>query len=108
MNFSLQIEAINVISLICLTHHIDASEGIGPVLICFSTIICLYVLLQGFLIQLQQFLLVLFVVGFLILVNGEASATIWQALCLSIVGALVSVYAHFQNLKLKQLHAHHH
>lgn len=56
---------------------------------------------RGFLNHRQHFVPVLFVAGFLLLVNGESVAHEWISLSLSVAGALVIAYAHVQNLKWK-------
>ena len=69
-----------------------------------SLLIGIYAFIKGFLSHRQHFVPVLFLAGFLLLVNGEKVANTLLAVILSVIGALIIVYAHFQNLKLKQLH----
>ncbi len=49
----------------------------------------------------QHFVPVLFVAGYLLIVNGESVSHSWLALILSISGALVIAYAHYHNLNLR-------
>ncbi len=108
-------------SMICLIHcvlipfflilgfdtllHVFDQEWIEVGLIGSSLFIGLYSFLRGYFHHRKHFVPVLFLAGFLLLVNGEAVPQIWLALALSVTGALIIIYAHFQNLKLKQLHA---
>ena len=86
-----------------LLHSLD-QEWIEIGLILSSLAIGTYAFMRGFLSHRQHFVPVLFLAGFLLLVNGEAVSNVWLALSLSVTGALIIIYAHFQNLKLKQLH----
>ncbi|MEM6380074.1 MAG: MerC domain-containing protein [Bacteroidota bacterium] len=56
----------------------------------------------GFFRHRQHFIPVLFIAGFLLLVNGESVTNTMISLILSIAGALVIVYAHVQNLRWKR------
>ncbi|MEM7297266.1 MAG: MerC domain-containing protein [Bacteroidota bacterium] len=55
--------------------------------------------LSGFITHKQHFIPVLFVAGFLLIVNGEAVSHLWVSLLLSVAGAIIIIYAHVQNLK---------
>ena len=59
--------------------------------------------LRGYLQHRQHFIPVLFLAGFLLLVNGEAVSHFVLAAGLSITGALIIAYAHLQNLKWKRM-----
>ena len=50
----------------------------------------------------QHFVPVLFVAGLLLIVNGEAVSQEWLGATLSILGAVILIYAHFNNLQLRQ------
>ncbi|MBC6424914.1 MAG: MerC domain-containing protein [Ekhidna sp.] len=111
-------------SLVCLIHclivpflliigfdtilHLIDQEWIETGLILSSLLIGGYAFIRGFLSHRQHFVPVLFLAGFLLLVNGEAVTNTWLAPILSVTGALIIIYAHFQNLKLKQLHVFDH
>ncbi|MEO1654856.1 MAG: hypothetical protein AAFU64_15015, partial [Bacteroidota bacterium] len=56
----------------------------------------------GFLQHKQHFIPVLFVAGFLLIVNGESVGSLWLAAVLSVSGAAIIAYAHVQNLKWKR------
>jgi len=86
-----------------LLHSLD-QEWVETGLILSSFSIGVYAFIRGFLSHRQHFVPVLFLAGFLLLVNGEAVSNTWLALILSITGALIIIYAHCQNLKWKQLH----
>ena len=58
--------------------------------------------LGGYLTHRQHFVPVLFVAGFLLIVNGESVAHAWVSVGLSVSGAVVIAYAHIQNLKLRR------
>ena len=53
----------------------------------------------GFIKHKQHFVPVLFVAGFLLIVNGENVAQEWLGLILSVIGAALISYAHIQNIK---------
>lgn len=55
--------------------------------------------LSGFVRHKQHFIPVLFIAGFLLIVNGEAVSHMWVSLLLSVSGAIIIIYAHVQNLK---------
>jgi len=76
-------------------------EWVEMTIIGVSLLIGLIAFMGGYLRHRQHFILVLFVAGFLLLVNGEAVAGSWQSLGLSIAGAATIAYAHFQNLRWK-------
>ena len=50
----------------------------------------------------QHFVPVLFVAGFLLIVNGESVPYALVSVGLSVSGAMVIAYAHIQNLKLRR------
>ena len=50
----------------------------------------------------QHFVPVLFVAGFLLIVNGESVGQEWLGITLSVVGASIIAYAHLQNLNWKR------
>lgn len=68
----------------------------------FTLIIGVASFLGGFLAHRQHFILVLFIAGFLLLLNGESITQVWASLGLSLTGALIIIYAHVQNLKWKR------
>lgn len=77
-------------------------EWVESAIIAFALAIGLISFMGGFFRHRQHFIPVLFVAGFLLLVNGEAVSQTWLALVLSTTGAIIIAYAHFQNLKWKR------
>ena len=77
-------------------------EWIEWAIVGFALLVGIASFLGGFLSHRQHFIPVLFLAGFLLLVNGESVAHTWVSLSLSIAGALVIIYAHVQNLKWKR------
>ncbi|MFY0598733.1 MAG: MerC domain-containing protein [Cyclobacteriaceae bacterium] len=77
-------------------------ESLELFLISLSLMIGLISFAGGYLQHRQHFVPVLFVSGFLLLVNGESVDHAWVSVSLSIGGALVIAYAHTQNLKWKR------
>ena len=71
-------------------------------IIVFGLLIGIISFLGGFLHHRQHFVPVLFIAGFLLLINGESVAQAWVSVGLSVSGALVIAYAHIQNLKWKR------
>ena len=76
-------------------------EWIEWTIIVVAVLIGLISFLGGFLKHRQHFIPVLFVAGFLLIINGEAVDHMWISLILSLAGAFVIIYAHVQNLKWK-------
>ncbi len=77
-------------------------EWLERVIILASLFIGLIAFMQGFFRHRQHFIPVLFTAGFLLLVNGESVQHTWLSAGLSVAGAAVIIYAHYQNLKWKQ------
>ncbi len=77
-------------------------EWIEWLIISIVMLIGLAAFVGGFLSHRQHFIPVLFVSGFLLIVNGELVAIDLASLGLSIAGGLVIAYAHIQNLKWKR------
>jgi len=77
-------------------------EWIEMTLILSALIIGLVSFLGGFLAHRQHFIPVLFISGFLLLVNGESVADTLISVILSVAGAAVILYAHTQNLRWKR------
>lgn len=77
-------------------------ESSELILIGFSLVFGLLSAAGGYIRHKQHFIPVLFVAGFLLLVNGESVGHAWVSLYLSISGALLIAYAHVQNLKWKR------
>ena len=96
----LAVPLLVIFGLDSLLFAID-QEWIELTIIGASLVIGLVSFMGGFIQHRQHFVPVLFVAGFLLLVNGEAVAGSWQAAGLSIAGAAVIAYAHIQNLRLK-------
>lgn len=71
-------------------------------IIIFALCIGVVSFLGGFMAHKQHFISVLFVAGFLLLVNGESITNTLTSISLSISGVLVIIYAHVQNLKWKR------
>ena len=57
---------------------------------------------RGFARHRQHFVPVLFIAGFLLLVNGESVENTWLKVGLSVAGAMVVAYAHYHNFLLKK------
>ncbi len=74
-------------------------EWVEWVIIACALVIGIFSFVGGFLSHRQHFVPVLFVAGFLLIVNGESVDHMWLSGGLSISGALVIAYAHIQNLK---------
>lgn len=79
------------------------NEWIELVIIGTSLVVGLISFFSGYRVHGQHSLPVLFMAGFLLIVNGEGVDNIWLAAVLSVSGALVIAYAHIQNLKFKTL-----
>jgi len=77
-------------------------EWVEWAIILFGLSVGLISFLGGFLTHRQHFVPVLFVAGFLLIINGESVAAEWVSLGLSVSGATIIAYAHIQNLKLKR------
>ena len=77
-------------------------EWVELMIIICALIIGIFAFLSGFLKHRQHFVPVLFLSGFLLLINGESVERMWLSLLLSITGALIIAYAHVQNLKWKR------
>ncbi len=77
-------------------------EWVEWTIIGFALIIGFSSFIGSFFIHRQHFIPVLFVAGFLLLVNGESVGQVWVSASLSIAGALVIAYAHVQNLKWRR------
>ena len=77
-------------------------EWIELSIILFALLIGSISFIDGFLKHRQHFISVLFIAGFLLLINGESVADAWRSVGLSVGGAAVIAYAHFQNLKWKR------
>ena len=77
-------------------------EALELFLIGLSLTIGLVSFAAGYLRHKQHFVPVLFVAGFLLLVNGESVGHGWVAVGLSVSGALVIAFAHVENLKWKR------
>ncbi len=104
-------------SLVCMIHcilvpflliigfdsllYLFDQEWIEIGLLSSSLIIGMFSFLRGYILHRKHFVPVLFLAGFLLLVNGEAVSSLGLAISLSVIGALIIIYAHFQNLKLK-------
>lgn len=102
-------------SIICIAHCISIplfllfgmdsllrlmdQEWLEWVVIGLTLLIGFFSFLGGFLVHKQHFIPVLFVAGFLLIINGESVTHTWVSIGLSVAGALVIVYAHIQNLK---------
>lgn len=76
-------------------------EWVESTIIVFTLIIGIASFLSGFLSHRQHFVPVLFIAGFLLLVNGESVNDTWISESLTVAGVLVITYAHVQNLKWK-------
>lgn len=84
-----------------LLHTID-QEYIEVVIIFSALLIGCVAFFSGFKTHKQHFIPVLFIAGFLLIVNGESVSNDWLSLGLSLAGALIIIYAHIQNLKWKK------
>ena len=77
-------------------------EWIELTIIGISFVIGLIAFIGGYLQHKQHFVPVLFIAGFLLLINGESVVHTGVSITLSVTGALVILYAHVQNLKWKR------
>ncbi len=77
-------------------------EWVEWTIIGLALVIGIVSFLGGFITHRQHYVPVLYVAGFLLLVNGEAVVTTWVSLTLTIAGSMVIAYAHVQNLKWKR------
>ncbi|MDN5202748.1 MerC domain-containing protein [Fulvivirgaceae bacterium BMA10] len=77
-------------------------EWLELTIVLCSLSIGLIAFLQGFVQHRQHFVPVLFVAGFLLLINGESVAHECSAAGLSVAGASVIAYAHYDNFQLKK------
>jgi hypothetical protein len=77
-------------------------EWIELTIIGLSLFLGLFAFIGGFVKHRQHFIPVLFIAGFLLVLNGEGLANEQMGLALSLLGASIIVYAHFQNLKWKR------
>ena len=77
-------------------------EWVEWMFIGFTLVIGLASFVRGFSAHRQHFIPVLFIAGFLLLINGESITQVWASLGLSLTGALIIIYAHVQNLKWKR------
>ena len=50
----------------------------------------------------QLFVPVLFIAGLLLIINGESVAQEWLGTLLSVLGAIIIIYAHFNNAQLRR------
>ncbi|MGB3467268.1 MAG: MerC domain-containing protein [Cyclobacteriaceae bacterium] len=85
-----------------VVHRIIDQEWVEWMIIAGALGIGILSFLGGFIAHRQHFIPVLFVAGFLLLINGESVGHAVISLSLSVSGALVIVYAHVQNLKWKR------
>ena len=76
-------------------------EWVEILILTFSFTIGIVAFFGGYRIHKQHFVPILFSAGFLLLVNGEAVGQEWLGLGLSLAGAAVIAYAHYQNMILK-------
>lgn len=83
-------------------HRLIDQEWIEWTIIGLALVVGMVAFIGGFIAHRQHFVPVLFVAGFLLLINGESVAQTWSSASLSIAGALVIIYAHVQNLKWKR------
>ena len=77
-------------------------EWIEQLIIGASVVIGLVAFGGGYLRHRQHFVPVLFVAGILLIVNGESVSQEWLGLALSVFGASIIIYAHYNNHLLKR------
>lgn len=77
-------------------------EWLELLIIITSFIIGSISFMQGFFQHRQHFIPILFCAGFLLIVNGESVKSTWVTVGLSIAGASIIAYAHYQNLRWKK------
>ena len=75
---------------------------IETTIIATSLVVGLIAFARGYLQHRQHFISVLFIAGFLLVVNGEAIEDSLLALILSLCGACIIAYAHLQNQFFKR------
>ena len=78
------------------------NEWVEVSILLSSLFIGLIAFLSGLVKHRQHFIPVLFVAGFLLIVNGEAVESEWLSVTLAVTGAAIISYAHFQNLKWRR------
>ena len=119
--FSLDLAGICT-SIICMIHCISIpllillgidsilwavdQEWVELTIIISSLLIGSTAFFRGYIKHKQHFIPVLFVAGFLLIVNGEAVAQKWLGIVLSVIGAAIIAYAHIQNLRWKHSSAY--
>lgn len=80
-------------------------EWIEVTIILSSLIIGSIAFYNGYLQHKQHFIPILFVAGFLLIVNGESVVQEWLGITLSVIGAAIIAYAHLQNLSWRKISA---
>jgi hypothetical protein len=78
------------------------SEWIEWTIIAVALLIGVISFLGGYLAHRKLHIPILFVAGFLLIINGESLQNEWISLTLSVSGALLIIYAHFHNLQNKR------
>lgn len=78
------------------------NEAVELTLIGLALGIGLISFVGGYLRHKQHFVPVLFLAGILLIINGESVAVEWQGILLSSLGAAITIYAHFNNYKLRR------
>ncbi|HHP7242825.1 MAG TPA: MerC domain-containing protein [Cyclobacteriaceae bacterium] len=78
------------------------NEFLELMIIFTSLAIGLVSFIRGFIQHRQHFILVLFIAGFFLIVSGERIHETWSSASISVIGAMVITYAHFQNITYKK------
>ena len=77
-------------------------EWMELMIVVFALLIGIVSFTRGFLKHRQHFIPVLFIAGFLLLINSESVEPVWLSIGLSVAGASLITYAHFQNLRWRR------
>ena len=78
------------------------NEAVELTLIGLSLVIGLISFIGGYIKHRQHFVPVLFLAGLLLIINGESVGKEWLGLLLSVFGAGIIMYAHFNNHQLRR------
>lgn len=77
-------------------------EWIEWVIIAIALLIGVVSFLGGYLVHRKDYIPILFIAGFLLIISGESISNEWLSLTLSVSGASLIIYSHFKNLMFKQ------
>ena len=78
------------------------AEAMELLLIGLSLVIGLISFVGGYLKHKHHFIPLLFLAGFLLMINGESISSDWLGVAISVFGAGIIIYAHFHNYRLRR------